>query len=639
MRSLSVSPMDPQGEQSIVHHPVFAEFARYSGKVPAGFQVDFLGALMCRDFVMGAEPLPPHTETTYPPIDEEYFEWIDILESVCSAQGEYVMFELGAGYGRWAVRAACALRQRGAMKCHLLAIEPEPKHFQWLRQHFLNNSLDPEAHTLLQAVVRDVTDDSLFLIGSPEGRNFQPDRWYGQGITNWSTAALYAAFRVLRPDNGRQAIKVPSVTLQNLLKDFECVDLIDFDLQGEELKVIRSALDALDRKVARLHIGTHGRKIETGLRASLAEHGWNCLADYPSSSTSETPCGPVSFQDGVQSWINPRLASVNRGRSFTKVDAVPAEFHAISDAEAEIRLLDRARVLFEPRELAPYPGWHFDIDWYRDEPKLQERRTIWSSFYSAGKLAELDVEWHGVRLTLYLGNDLSKQLFITGCLDPNEFALLNRFLEPGMRFVDAGANEGLYALFAAARVTDAGEVWAFEPSSRELARLRHNCSLNGFSHLKAVGCALSDASGVATLSVAEEGHAGHNTLGQLSDGVRQVLTEEVPVRTLDDIAAAENWERVDVLKIDVEGAELRLLEGARHVLLTMRPLILFECSPAALERNRTTVTQLLDLLRGLDYAIYWFHPNTGLPALAGSDNYSDNMVAAPKERPFPFITY
>jgi len=592
---------------------------------------------MCRDFVLGAGPCPPQLATTYPPIDEEYFEWIDILESVCSAQGEYVMFELGAGYGRWVVRAACALRQREPVKCHLVAVEAEPKHFEWLLQHFRDNGLDPEAHTVLHRVISNTTDDSLFLIGAPAGHNFQPDKWYGQWTASRFSAGLYAALRVIMPRNGKQAIKVHSVTLQDLLKDFERVDLIDFDVQGEELRIISSALDAIDRKVARLHIGTHGRNIERRLRHLLAEHGWKCLADYPSSATSETPWGPVRFQDGLQSWSNPRLASVDRKRTFAIADTIPAECKATADAEAQLRLLARARVLFDSRELAPYPGWHFDIDWYRDDPKLQERRMIWDSYYSAGKLAALDVEWHNMRLTLQLGNDLSKQLFITGCFDPNEFALLNRFLEPGMRFVDAGANEGLYALFAAARVTDAGEVWAFEPSSRELARLRHNCSLNGFSHLKAVGCALSDRSGVAILSVAEDGHAGHNTLGRLADGVRQVLTEEVPVRTLDDIAAAENWDRVDVLKIDVEGAELRVLMGAKHVLRTMRPLILFECSPAALERNDATVTQLLDLLRGFDYSIYWFHPDTGLPALAGPDDYSDNMVAAPKERPFPFI--
>jgi hypothetical protein len=59
--------------------------------------------------------------------------------------------------------------------------------------------------------------------------------------------------------------------------------------------------------VKRLHIGTHSKEIEAGLRQLLSAHGWRCHADYPLSSTSETPWGPVSFENGVQSWVNPGL--------------------------------------------------------------------------------------------------------------------------------------------------------------------------------------------------------------------------------------------------------------------------------------------------------------------------------------------
>lgn len=322
----------------IAHHPVFSEFVPYCGDVPQGFQVDFIGALMCCDFIHGAGAYPSKIETSYPPIDEEYFEWIDILESVRRAQGQYVMFELGAGYGRWAVRAACALKNRAAIPIHLVAVEAEPTHFRWLREHFRNNGLDPEAHALIQGVVSDKSGDSLFLVGMPGGRNDRADQWYGQAVAaspespthrkrifakyarslaSWirgrgcrSSEEQYEGLPVFRDQSGWKSIKVRSLTLEALLGDFERVDLIDFDLQGEELKVIQSSLDSLDSKVARLHIGTHARDIEKGLRISLAEHGWNCLADYPCGATSQTPWGTVNFQDGVQSWVNPRLETV-----------------------------------------------------------------------------------------------------------------------------------------------------------------------------------------------------------------------------------------------------------------------------------------------------------------------------------------
>jgi hypothetical protein len=85
------------------------------------------------------------------------------------------------------------------------------------------------------------------------------------------------------------------------------VDLIDMDIEGQELPSIASTIKTLDAKVKRLHIGTHGKEIEQELRQLLSAHGWDCLADYSVFSTSETPWGPISFENGVQSWVNTRL--------------------------------------------------------------------------------------------------------------------------------------------------------------------------------------------------------------------------------------------------------------------------------------------------------------------------------------------
>ena len=75
---------------------------------------------------------------------------------------------------------------------------------------------------------------------------------------------------------------------------------------------------------------------------------------------------------------------------------------------------------------------------------------------------------------MFLGHDVSSQVYIAGCFEPNEIVFLDRILKPGMTLVDAGANDGLYTVFAASRVGPKETVWAFEPSNRELARLKHN---------------------------------------------------------------------------------------------------------------------------------------------------------------------
>ena len=123
----------------MTNHPVFEEFSPYSGPVPEGCQIDFIGAITRCEFVEISRPFPSEVQLAYPSVDEEYFEWIDILESVSLARDRYTMLELGAGYGRWAVRAATALRRRGIQQCHLVAVEPEPLHFRWLQQHLCDN--------------------------------------------------------------------------------------------------------------------------------------------------------------------------------------------------------------------------------------------------------------------------------------------------------------------------------------------------------------------------------------------------------------------------------------------------------------------------------------------------------------------
>ena len=97
------------------------------------------------------------------------------------------------------------------------------------------------------------------------------------------------------------------MTLKRILKDFHRVDLIDLDIEGQELDVLTSVADALDAQVKRLHIGTHGKEIEAGLRQLLSGRGWQCLADYSLNSTSETQWGEIRFENGVQTWVNPKL--------------------------------------------------------------------------------------------------------------------------------------------------------------------------------------------------------------------------------------------------------------------------------------------------------------------------------------------
>jgi len=297
-------------------------------------------------------------------------------------------------------------------------------------------------------------------------------------------------------------------------------------------------------------------------------------------------------------------------------------------------LLSAARAQAAARPLTLYPGWHFDSDWENPGIEFRSRRFIWTYFRNTSRETPFRMRWYeDLTVQIHLGNDLSRQLFVGGCIDPNEFVFLNSILKEGMVFVDGGANEGLYSLFASRRVGPSGRVFSFEPSQREFHRLGCNIQLNGLNNVHAVQAALAETPGAVELNIADPSHAGQNTMGAFIYEVPRLRAERVSAQTLDGFAAESGIARLDVLKLDVEGAERRALEGSRKVLGGMRPIILFEASDAALQAQGSSLQDVLEFLRSQEYRLYGFDGRTGLPIPAEGDTLSDNMIAIPAERP------
>jgi FkbM family methyltransferase len=338
-----------------------------------------------------------------------------------------------------------------------------------------------------------------------------------------------------------------------------------------------------------------------------------------------------------------RIDPVDRGAAtetpppeYTPVDTRPSAigtvFSALSDDA--LRLAAEAVAVLAP--LAPVPHWRWNA--YESSPELAAhiRHALWLAAKDRTLAHPAVVPWHdGTRLALHLDNDLSHMLFVGGSFEPNEFALLDRVLEPGMVFVDGGANEGAYTVFAAARAGPAGRVIAVEPSRREIERLKRNLRLNDLDHVEFVEAALAECAGPVELTIAEREHAGLNTLGAFFyGGIAAVGTERVAATTLDALAAERRLERLDVVKLDLEGAELRALKGARRVLAELKPLLLIELSDAALKNQGGSQAALLELLRAAGYVVLTFAQATGEPAPLRDTGAppSPNIVAVHGER-------
>jgi FkbM family methyltransferase len=301
------------------HHPVIRAYTPKPVVQPPEFNVDFLGTRTRVEFEVGMIPgyVPPSEarEVTpgLPGFNEEYFEWIDVLEAVAEAGPAMVMVELGAGYGRWLMRGAKAAIHRGCA-FHGVGVEAEPDHFRWMCRHFRDNGIDPKSLDLIWGAIGAQPGFVPFWVGDS-------DAWYGQAVAHRAASArpdartrreLRARSALGRPPalakTGQTVIWVPCVTVADLLMPHPRVDLMDLDVQGLELEVIASAMELMDARVRRVHIGTHSAQVEEGLRALFQERGWRNINDYPCQKRVETPYGEIDFGDGVQTWLNPALS-------------------------------------------------------------------------------------------------------------------------------------------------------------------------------------------------------------------------------------------------------------------------------------------------------------------------------------------
>lgn len=149
----------------------------------------------------------------------------------------------------------------------------------------------------------------------------------------------------------------------------------------------------------------------------------------------------------------------------------------------------------------------------------------------------------------------------------------------GQTVVDAGAHIGCYTLRAASLVGPEGEVLAFEPSSGNYALLRENLKLNKLKNVSAMNFGLGESESRTRLWVQHLRALNSTTRKEGGEGSRIIGEEQVRIRRLDDVLEEQGIERLDLLKLDAEGAELAILKGARSTLSRFRPQIMGEAHP------------------------------------------------------------
>jgi FkbM family methyltransferase len=171
------------------------------------------------------------------------------------------------------------------------------------------------------------------------------------------------------------------------------------------------------------------------------------------------------------------------------------------------------------------------------------------------------------------GDPIGQELIQTRRYEPNVTRALSSVLKPGMSLLDIGANIGYFTLLGAFIIGNTGRVIAIEPSPDKIKLLRLSIEANGFSNVSVLQCAASDGPGDLFIETGDRVGFVSRVQSQTSIRVRAIpLDDEI------------RDQRLDVIKIDIQGFEPRALRGLERTIMSQRPTIVTEFHPAGLRK-------------------------------------------------------
>jgi hypothetical protein len=317
---------------------VFDGIEPFSGTVPTGYMVDFLGILTDARFreMFGVDAKTTggaHVNTEIPTLGhgagngEDWIERVNWFAAAREARGRFVMITLGACYGAQAVGSIRALQLVNPMPYKVVAVEPVPENYAWTARHLRDNGIDPDEQWLLQTAISDRNAPVLFPVGAPGTgaqncvstneaamREVYADELIAAGraeeaLRNLLVENTTGITKALVPGHDFMGeIKfVSAVTLRDLVGPFDVVDYLESDIQQSEIVVFPPYMDLLKRKVRRIHIGTHGKDVHWTLHDMFQQQGWDIVFSYEPNAMHDSALGPFSTNDGMLTVRNTNL--------------------------------------------------------------------------------------------------------------------------------------------------------------------------------------------------------------------------------------------------------------------------------------------------------------------------------------------
>jgi FkbM family methyltransferase len=262
------------------------------------------------------------------------------------------------------------------------------------------------------------------------------------------------------------------------------------------------------------------------------------------------------------------------------------------------------------------------------------RATLWRRLPGEGTLT---VRRGGLNWRLDPGEGIDLTLFLFGAFEPSTHRALHREVRPGATVLDIGANIGAHTLFLAHWVGDAGRVVAFEPTDFGVEKIRRNLALNpGLDRRVSIRQRyLADAiDQPAPAAVAASWPVDERPAEDPVMGSRRMTASRAGAARLDDELTELGLGRVDLVKLDIDGNELKALRGGQRLFREDRPVFVMELAPYAFP-NRGDFDEMVELFAAERYRFWTLDRRRALPAGARAlresipEQGSMNVLALP----------
>ena len=231
------------------------------------------------------------------------------------------------------------------------------------------------------------------------------------------------------------------------------------------------------------------------------------------------------------------------------------------------------------------------------------RHSVYKTLQTVGVPSVKTTLPSGIHMNIGTNDILAYRVWNERTFEPAVRRAIERVLRTGMNVVDIGANIGYYSILAARLIGPKHRVLAVEPQPLVVGKLKGNIALNGIENVDVVQAALTKSEGPVDFFVPKSGWESHGSMR--SNGTFPPQSKvTVPGVPLDQLLAEKGYDSVGLIKMDAEGAELPIIEGAKELLSSRkRPYIVFESAEINSRPFGYTVFDLLNRIHEFGYEL------------------------------------